>query len=195
MYSVTQQSAFICVASPRHEITPQVGWMITMIFFFIIICRCLFGGSNKLGELRFVRLLHHHPYARKNNCMQQRSMLGGTSMPASSKNTCTGRTGLSVSWESWPPEVRQPESLNEIFNASASSAVRWSGQTERPPWCNASQSDWSWPSRVVRWPVLRRPFKVLSYPKALCCMLWSVIGSCCIFTKSFLPYSLWSKSW
>lgn len=40
-----------------------------------------------------------------------------------------GRTRLSVSPQSWPPEVQQPEILNEIFKASVLSAVRWSRQT------------------------------------------------------------------
>lgn len=39
------------------------------------------------------------------------------------------RTRLSVCLQSWPPEVQQPEMLNEIFKASVLSAVRWSRQT------------------------------------------------------------------
>ncbi len=39
------------------------------------------------------------------------------------------RTMWSVSSQSWPPQVQQPENLNEIFRASVLSAVRWSRQT------------------------------------------------------------------
>lgn len=132
MYSVTQQSVFISRAAPRHEITPQLGWMTWFCF------PCVEHRSLLHHRLHFSVISKN--FSQENLCNQaswitkvpnnKKSLSFFTTIWLWSQSTVQLNGLASIEEEgdlvlqAWPPGVQQPESLNEIFRASVLSAVK-----------------------------------------------------------------------
>lgn len=139
MYSVTQQSVFISRAAPRHEITPQLGWM-TWLFFPCVEPRSLlhhrlhfsvisknFSQENLCNQASWITKV---PNNKKSLSFFLFFLFFFTNIWLCSQSTvqlnglASTEEGGGLVLQSWPPGVQQPESLNEIFKASVLSAVK-----------------------------------------------------------------------
>lgn len=136
VYLVLGPQAPACAESTPRGSSPcqECQWGVRLVC--IHQCSNKFLQNGETGGWLVVSLKHEANVSPEQHVQSNLKRLGQNSTGSFPAADCSfrppasegeeERTRLSVSLQSWPPGVQQPENLNEIFRASVLSAVRWS---------------------------------------------------------------------